>query len=924
MRTLKERVEELYRTDARAARELAECVFLAAERCGDLESMALGHRARALAALASGSRKEALAHYEAAERLYQWHGDEVERAKVLRSMIDALMHLGRYEEALAAGREAGEVFRRHQLPVLAAQVEANVGSVFHRLDRNAESLESYERALRTFREAGDEEAVAMMEFNRANVFSNLDELGEAERGYRRALGYYRAGGFRLREAQCLYALAYLAFLRSRASESLRLFQRVKELDLELGDVRHAALCDLDQAEVLLSLNAWREACELGSDAQRAFEELGMGTEAAKAVLYRGLGAVHLRHDQRAAGFLEDAGRRFSREGNEVYRGLTDLYRAELALRQGDAATAFALARASIGLFSREGLRTKLAYARVLAARSLSALGRKASARRQCFLALEDLQASPSAWVAASARHLLGRLEPDATAARRHLEEALGLVERLRANVLPDELHASFQRDKVGLYEDYARLLLERGGNGGAGRAPDAVRLAEAFGVLEKAKSRTLSDFLSRFAFEEESEASRRAGGHLGEWRRQLEELNSCYRRLNEAEAGGRSRSAGETLRREIDEREARLAQLFRTIQLGGPARQATPFEADRGMLPRVQRLLEEDEALVEFFFLGPELHAFAVRPGAVRWVPKIALRRQLREALDGWRFQAEKTHLGREYLASHRAALRAGSLYYLDRLARLIWEPLADALGDARKIVVVPAGPLFYVPFHALRRGERFLVQDFEVSQAASAQAYILAHRLRPGQRGRPNPPLVLGLERPELPAIAAEIKAVRERLPEARVLMGAEARRSALRRFGDGAPVIHIASHARFRGDNPLLSAIELADGWLTFYDLFDLRLGSELVVLSGCETGRQDVLEGDELMGLARGFLYAGAATLLASLWPVDDSVTAQFMERFYASLQEGCGPRFAARKAMCDLIESGLDPHEWAAFYLTGRPR
>jgi CHAT domain-containing protein len=134
---------------------------------------------------------------------------------------------------------------------------------------------------------------------------------------------------------------------------------------------------------------------------------------------------------------------------------------------------------------------------------------------------------------------------------------------------------------------------------------------------------------------------------------------------------------------------------------------------------------------------------------------------------------------------------------------------------------------------------------------------------------------------------------------------------------------VVHVASHALFRSDNPLLSAIEMADGRLTFYDLFDLRLNSELVVLSSCQTGRHHVLEGDELMGLARGFFHAGAASLLASLWLVDDAAAAGFMERFYAGIARGEGPRAALRLAMCELIEAGLDVWEWAPFYVSGRP-
>ena len=910
VRRLKERVEDLYRTDARASRELAEAVHLLAERCGDLESLALAHRARGLGALASGSRKEALRHYEEAERLYRLNGNDVERARVQRSMIDALMHLGRYDEAVAIGREAQEVFGRHGLTVLAAQVDANIGTVFERLDRNAESLEAYDRALQTFREAGEEEGVAMMEFNRANVFSNLSKLSAAERGYRRALRYYRAEGFRLREAQCLYALAYLLYLRSRYSASLRLFQHVKLLDEELGDLRHAALCDLDQAEVLLSLNAWREATGMAREAGESLIDLGMGFEAAKAMLFQGLGSVHLRYFGQAEHLLAEAEARFAREGNQVFRGLAYLYRAELELHRGNPKKAFDLAGEARVLFEGERLMAKEAYSRVLSARCLARLGRPAEARRQCHAALENLRRSPSASIAYQAHHLLGRLASSPRVAGRHLREALRLVERLRIHVVPDELRASFGRDKAEIHEDLAGHILAVGES----------RLSEAFGIVDLGKSRTLGDVLAQSTSGIRTAIRRFPRDLAAEWRRQLEELNGCYRRLNDTEVGDRPRSAGEALRREIDEREARLAKLRRTIQLGRSSRENSSVSGRRSLLRRVQSSLESDEALVEFFFLGQKLQAFVVLENGIQWVRDIAGRDEVQEALNRWRFQVGRTQLGGDRLANHRTAVARGLLDELDRLTRILWRPLTASLVSARSLIIVPAGPLFHVPFHALRPDGEFLVRQMATTTAASARGYLAALGMRSSRRNRP---LIMGLERPELPAVRAEVAAVGRQLPGARVLLGSAARRSALRRFGRDAPVVHIASHAIFRGDNPLLSGIELADGRLTFYDLFDLRLGADLVVLSGCETGAYEVLEGDEVLGLARGFLYAGTASLVASLWPVDDLAVASFMESFYSCLERS-GPRDALRQSMCALIDRGFSVHEWGAFFLSGKAR
>jgi len=109
-------------------------------------------------------------------------------------------------------------------------------------------------------------------------------------------------------------------------------------------------------------------------------------------------------------------------------------------------------------------------------------------------------------------------------------------------------------------------------------------------------------------------------------------------------------------------------------------------------------------------------------------------------------------------------------------------------------------------------------------------------------------------------------------------------------------ANLLHLACHGRFRSDNPLFSSLQLADGWLTVRDTYNLKLQCDLVTLSACETGVSQVAPGDELIGLARGFFAAGAPTLLVSLWAVDDEATTQLMTLFYQRLLAGVGPAAA----------------------------
>jgi CHAT domain-containing protein len=133
---------------------------------------------------------------------------------------------------------------------------------------------------------------------------------------------------------------------------------------------------------------------------------------------------------------------------------------------------------------------------------------------------------------------------------------------------------------------------------------------------------------------------------------------------------------------------------------------------------------------------------------------------------------------------------------------------------------------------------------------------------------------------------------------------------------------VIHLATHGVFREDDPHFSALRLADGWMSLYDFYGLRVKADLVCVSACQSGRNWVGAGDELVGLARGFLHAGASTLVVSLWPVQDDSTARLMEIFYRGIRGGMEVEHALRNAMLEVREESPHPYHWAPFVLIGR--
>jgi CHAT domain-containing protein len=136
---------------------------------------------------------------------------------------------------------------------------------------------------------------------------------------------------------------------------------------------------------------------------------------------------------------------------------------------------------------------------------------------------------------------------------------------------------------------------------------------------------------------------------------------------------------------------------------------------------------------------------------------------------------------------------------------------------------------------------------------------------------------------------------------------------------------VLHIATHGHYRLDQPDLSYLQLADGQLYTDDLVQQDLSYELVTLSACETGRAHAA-GGELIGLGRGFLYAGAGALLFSLWPVADDASLDLMRRIYQGLCAGQSKAAAVRAAQRALLAADTPPHPafWGAFQLIGDAR
>ena len=170
-----------------------------------------------------------------------------------------------------------------------------------------------------------------------------------------------------------------------------------------------------------------------------------------------------------------------------------------------------------------------------------------------------------------------------------------------------------------------------------------------------------------------------------------------------------------------------------------------------------------------------------------------------------------------------------------------------------------------------------------------------------------------------EAEQVARQLKETHAHL---QVCVGAQATVQQVKADMADCDILHFACHGLFRHDNPLFSSLQLHDDKLTAADAVRLKLNGALVTLGACESGRSEVIAGDEMLGLPRAFLGAGASSVLVSLWLVHDETTAAFMQSWYAHIQQG-QPRAQALRAVQRAIKSQRPhPYYWAPFVLMGQ--
>jgi CHAT domain-containing protein len=246
-----------------------------------------------------------------------------------------------------------------------------------------------------------------------------------------------------------------------------------------------------------------------------------------------------------------------------------------------------------------------------------------------------------------------------------------------------------------------------------------------------------------------------------------------------------------------------------------------------------------------------------------------------------------------------------------------------------KQVLIVPHGVLHYLPFAALCSAKDCLIDrsSLRLLPSASVLPFLKDRKKQEGGAllalGNPD----LGDPKYDLRFAQDEAVAIAKKFPQSKLLVRKQASKAAFKSLAPQYAYLHFATHGKFDPDAPLKSGLLLAsegqqDGFLSLDELYSLRLNADLVTLSACETGLGKVQNGDDVVGLTRGFLYAGSNSIVASLWEVDDLATSKLMTEFYGNLKKG-DKQEALRQAQLATRQSYPHPFYWAAFQLTGLP-
>ena len=826
----------------------------------------MAKRALGLVAKEQPDLNTARRHLADAVRLAGLAGAPARAAEARMSLALVLANQGKVPAALEELRQAEKIFSGEDN----ARLRVQRALILQHQDRIEEALADYRKALPVLRKCDDQLWETRALCNRGVLHTNRGDIAAGERDLLAALELCNRMDFDLGAGFVQQNLGYLCGRKGDVVAALKWYERAAEAYRHAGIDRGELLFDV--GELLLSARLVAEAREA---AEQAVEELARGRMAlrlAEARLMLSQAALldgDLHTAQEAA---EKARRAFTRQNRPGWAALAQYAWLRTAWAAGDRSPAtLSAALRTANALRDAGWAVSALDARILAARIALELGRVEVASRELATAGRARNRGPAelrcrAW---HAKALLSLARGDRRRAESSLVAGMEVLEEHRAALGATELRAHYSAHGTELALSGLRLALED-------KDPERV--------FEWAERWRAGAIRARPVRPPEDAA---LASDLAELRRVVHQRERAALQGRETASLLRQQAA---LEQTVRHRARRVA--------GG-----TPAGCDIGPSAGTVAGVLGDKALVEITELDGRLYAVVITSEFIR-LRELGAAAEADHELQGLQFalrRLARSHAGE----SATAAAVTAAAHAAKRLDSLILEPLAVDIAD-RPLVIAPTGTLHAMPWSLLpsRHGRPVVVTPC----AALWHTATTAERTDAGA-GR-----VILVAGPDLPHAAGEVRRLSRRYAGAERLVGRNARTGPVLAALDGAALAHVAAHGSFRSDNPLFSAIRLADGPVTVYDLETLQRPPEVLLLSACESGLSAVQPGDELMGLAASVLSLGTRTLVASVVAVPDDHTAELMVAVHHHLQSGARPAEALCRAQASV--DATDPRAMTA--------
>jgi len=920
-----------------------------------------------------GDYQNAVAQYRDAQSLWKRARNRPAEMRALNLIGYVHVYSGKSTTGLDLALTALNYYRRNRHSDgdkgLKAEAENCAGEATASLGKLHSSIEYFQRALDLWTAANDKSGQALAILNMAFAYGDLGDLQRSQDLFSKSLSLYQGEGDKRGEARALTGWGSIDSILGERQTALDKHLKAMEILRTIGDHADEAVAlnsigtayeDLDQRPT--ALNNYKQALQL-------YQEQG-NVEFASATKYY-IGRVYnlLGDKHTALQFFRESETDSKLAGQRRITAYALIDISTIQIETGNTDEPLVQLQYAIRLLKQIGDRRAQARAlNVLASLHTGEQNAKAFVyHRQ---ALDLYRAAGDKKSEAETLYKMAVVEKargNLAGALSYVKESNDAIEVLRSQVVSPELRASYYASVRKHAELYIDLVMRLGQLNG-----DKSAAESAFEISEHAHSRSLLEVLG------EASAQIRQGvkPELLEQEQVLKQkLNALALHKMKLLANPDSREL-ELVERDIRELTTSYGELQTQIKQQSP-RYANLVQPQPLSLKQIQQEVPEGALLLEYT-LGVErsyLWALTKDSSTAYTLPPRDEIEPLVKSVCA--FLIARQTMNEPDLSSYGDRIAEADAEYwqhANRLSEMLLGPVADVI-KGKTILVVADGAIHYLPFAALpepwKQGSSEpvpLIVGHEIVSLPSAS--ILATRRQTSRTGSNEEKLIAILADPvfsptdsrvknqspassqqslklteevslsRLPATEDEAQSIMEIIPSGTGMMatGFDADRTmALSSELGQYKIVHFATHGVVDVENPELSGIFLSlvspegkstQGLMQLHDIYNMDLSNtQLVVLSACETALGKEVRGEGLVGLSRGFIYAGASSVVASLWKVDDRATTKLMTQFYKGIfEEGLTASAALRKAKLSMWQQSRyrAPFYWAAFELQGEYR